>query len=674
MLLAHPLRLVIILLGMAGANGDNDPLSPGEPTGVSVAFSCAYRAFAAEFAAKLRPDLDPSIIHSALMLSSLCNRTGSKQHRHPQHYGIGTGSPRYINGSTIFVAVDGDDAHSGTARAQPKLTLQAGLRATRALPSPKTLVIGAGTYSLDTTLELLAADSDLTIAAETVGSVVVSGARALPTNLSWVRVGSGGSVWTAKLPTNFRWPSSGLSGRQLRVKVGGQLVRAHRARHPNGPPETTFYPHGWLSTNTQGNDSPVNPAESHWLPPTGCPGKSSQAGCTTPEPCYWGYFSSSNTTVPGHPTHKVGTPASCPLPSNPSPIPAAMAIDGLGNSRNFGVGVGGSCSAFEPPWSIFCGGWGQPWAVPSGLHFLLADAKLPSWPWADNGKGAVVQAFQWGHWASWMFEVQNASSVGSGITAAAVLDFGAGGTQGSRGGNGSHWYIEGVKELLDDAHEFFYDEQSHTLFFQPNSTTAPSDELRLETPVLQQLVTIRASLAAPVRNLKITGLEFRDAAPTFLEPHAVPSGGDWALSRTAALFAEGTDALTVTNCSFTRNDGNAIMLSGFHRAAKISHNHFSWTGGTAVVLWGRTHVNASRGWDGRDGNFPWHTVVTGNVMRENGIWEKQSSCIFSALSAQSEWSRNLCFNTPRAGFEFNDGAGGGDQIHDNLIVNTCRET
>ena len=47
--------------------------------------------------------------------------------------------------------------------------------------------------------------------------------------------------------------------------------------------------------------------------------------------------------------------------------------------------------------------------------------------------------------------------------------------------------------------------------------------------------------------------------------------------------------------------------------------------------------------------------VANNVMRENGIWEKQSSCIFSALSAQSTWHDNVCMNTPRAGFEFNDG-------------------
>ena len=35
-----------------------DPYSPGDPTGVPLAFSCAWRDLAAEHAKVLRPDLD----------------------------------------------------------------------------------------------------------------------------------------------------------------------------------------------------------------------------------------------------------------------------------------------------------------------------------------------------------------------------------------------------------------------------------------------------------------------------------------------------------------------------------------------------------------------------------------------------------------------------------------
>ena len=42
-----------------------------------------------------------------------------------------------------------------------------------------------------------------------------------------------------------------------------------------------------------------------------------------------------------------------------------------------------------------------------------------------------------------------------------------------QGGNASNYYIENVRELLDDVHEFYYDAPTHTLFFHPNSSSAP---------------------------------------------------------------------------------------------------------------------------------------------------------------------------------------------------------
>ncbi len=36
-------------------------------------------------------------------------------------------------------------------------------------------------------------------------------------------------------------------------------------------------------------------------------------------------------------------------------------------------------------------------------------------------------------------------------------------------------------------------------------------------------------------------MTFIDSAPAYLEPHGTPSGGDWAVSRTAALFLQGVN-------------------------------------------------------------------------------------------------------------------------------------
>ena len=82
----------------------------------------------------------------------------------------------------------------------------------------------------------------------------------------------------------------------------------------------------------------------------------------------------------------------------------------------------------------------------------------------------------------------------------------------------------------------------------------------------------------------------------------------------------------------------------------------------------------THGWNATSGDFPRYCTIASNLIYEPGIWEKQSSCTFSALSAQNNYTGNVCFNLPRAGFEFNDGMGGGDVVSRNLIFNGCRET
>jgi hypothetical protein len=57
-----------------------------------------------------------------------------------------------------------------------------------------------------------------------------------------------------------------------------------------------------------------------------------------------------------------------------------------------------------------------------------------------------------------------------------------------------------------------------------------------------------------------------------------------------------------------------------------------------------------------------------------GHFQKQVSCYFQAQTHKSTLSGNICFNGPRAGFNFNDGMGGGDLLKGNLIFNMVRET
>jgi len=69
----------------------------------------------------------------------------------------------------------------------------------------------------------------------------------------------------------------------------------------------------------------------------------------------------------------------------------------------------------------------------------------------------------------------------------------------------------------------------------------------------------------------------------------VPSAGDWALDRFAAVFLQGTENVTVSDCTFERVDGNAVMVSGYNRNATIVDSDFAFIGGNAIAAWGYTN-------------------------------------------------------------------------------------
>ena len=66
-------------------------------------------------------------------------------------------------------------------------------------------------------------------------------------------------------------------------------------------------------------------------------------------------------------------------------------------------------------------------------------------------------------------------------------------------------------------------------------------------PALQRLIVLSGTQDAPVRNITISGVGFRDAASTFMDRRwSAPSGGDWSLHRGGAVFIEGAANVTVS--------------------------------------------------------------------------------------------------------------------------------
>ena len=318
--------------------------------------------------------------------------------------------------------------------------------------------------------------------------------------------------------------------------------------------------------------------------------------------------------------------------------------------------------------------------LPVGMVYDASDDKGPKSQarfdkYAD-AKGAIVVAWRAQGWFNNMYEVESHDK------AMHTLRWSKGGFQGGRGWqlNGTDgsidptppFFIENVFEELDMPGEWFYNRSTRLLFFMPNATTpgeGPPADTQFVVPKLQRLLTVIGTLAEPVRDVRVRGLGFRDARATYMEPWGVPSGGDWALHRGAAVFLERTSDVIVEQNTFRRVDGNALQLSGFNRRAKLLENEFAWIGDTAMSAWGYTDEE-----DGTGGDQPRGTLVEGNVCHEVGMFQLQSACWFQAKTATTRIASNLFFNGPRSGINFNDGFGGGNEVVKNVIFNECRQS
>ena len=295
-----------------------------------------------------------------------------------------------------------------------------------------------------------------------------------------------------------------------------------------------------------------------------------------------------------------------------------------------------------------------------------------------------IVAWRAAHWANWHFEISDYTyrfedpEAPTPTTPMSSITFGKGGFQGARGGPGSDWYISNVFEELDARTEFYYDIAEQTLYYFGNGThgVAPTEAF-VATTVHTLFNVSGASMAQPIRDFSLTSIGLRDTAPTMLEPHGVPSGGDWALERIGSIYLQNTEKAAVSRCMFTRIGGNGVMISAYNRNATIEHSEFEWMGGSAIAAWGWTDEitdGGVHGVDGTTGTFPRYTSILYNLFHEIGVWEKQSSAFFQAKGAQSHLKGNVVFNLARAGFNFNDGFGGGDLIEQNVLFNTCRES
>lgn len=576
--------LRLILLSAAAAPAQDEVLPPG----VSAELECEMRKAAFRFFQQIQPWQAAQAarhVFDALKLPTMCHcrfpATQPGERRRPQPPAAAA-----VGWCVHVDALHGRDRGNDGSIGQPLATVQAALQLSRGAglsTQPRTIFLHGGQHYLASTVVLDGArDSLLSIVAhpEKKMPAVLSGGVKLITD-GWR---PSASHSRSRLPVFETTVLTALpSGAMPALRLNGR--RMVPARYPNllAPLETNRAPDGWLPSNA-----------SMWLKPH--------------------QFNASR-----------------------SVIVKGLRSDGS-MFRDFGLGIGGSCAHFSPPSSYWCasnaaGGGPHGYVFPSGV---VINRTSHNRNWTTQAlKGARLHTFRPGHWSTWQFEIDSAGVVENGRT---QLTFGRGGFQGARGApTGDELFVENIYSELDALDEYYFDARSRKLFVIPNSTLSDSDELIV--PKLEQLIHVNASQGKPLRNFSLVGVTLTETAPTFLSPHGVPSGGDWALERIGALHLEGTVSARIDACNFSRCDGNGIMISGYHRGLRITGSNFEWLGASAMASWGRTHFE-----DATAGNVPIGTTVVGNICREIGLWEKQSSCWFQAKTGSTLLHSNVFYN------------------------------
>eukprot|EP01062_Namystynia_karyoxenos_P011319 TRINITY_DN14045_c0_g1_i2.p1 TRINITY_DN14045_c0_g1~~TRINITY_DN14045_c0_g1_i2.p1 ORF type:complete len:875 (+),score=181.70 TRINITY_DN14045_c0_g1_i2:105-2627(+) len=602
---------------------------------------CAVHLYALEFASERIPKSELGFVHDALNLD-LCPSGVRRNARALLSRGGRAVHPAPVappTAAVFYVAPGGSDSAAGSLTT-PFATLHRAVDAVRQGGAGGYVYVRGGKYYFNSTLTLTPADKGLTIIAYNGERVVLSGGRRL-TGAQWSCADSACKVLKTAVDLPRRPaapPRSGDHNFGPAPEVVNQLFvdgeRQVRARYPNANPQ---HGDGKCFSKTQRDGEGC----ANWLSPKKVSG--SLPGGTTVAHIALGPNRGESPTKGCLECGTLGTfhytiydpPAGHPVYNKPLP--------GLGWQNN----------------SLFSY-WGSPFSRP-------AEVETPGLPrqWAHPETG-VLHMFHGGLWGGWMFRVANRSND--------VLSLGYGGYQEARGsGNGQHFYVENIREELDAPQEWYYDEAEGQLYLWPNGTASSKEALSkadVVVPLLDSVISILgASASNPAAQITLSGLTFTETRATFMDQYEVPSGGDWSVHRGAALVVQDAEGVVVQECNFNQTGGNGVIFSNHVQFSSLQKNHFMQTGDSAIVFLGRTE-----GIDGTKPTHPTNNVVSGNHIREYGVYGKQTSCFFQSLSANTTFANNVCYNGPRAGINFNDGFGGGNSVEGNLLFNHVRET
>ncbi|MCD2441514.1 hypothetical protein LQ757_04400 [Agromyces sp. SYSU K20354] len=254
--------------------------------------------------------------------------------------------------------------------------------------------------------------------------------------------------------------------------------------------------------------------------------------------------------------------------------------------------------------------------------------------------------------------------------------------------NGGAVMVENIREELDAANEWFLDREANKLYLKP-AVGLDLATATVEVGELDELVTLTgAAPGDPIHDIAFENLAFERTHRTlFNSTFEGLSRGDWSVVRKGAATVKNSRDVAFTATSFTDLGGNGIFLDGYNSGTKITASRFENNGATDVHVVGSP--SAVRDYAGnyfttpritdlgagpKTEDYPRDVLIQGNVMRNNGRYEKQTSSVNISMALDVTVRGNSLSDSPRACLNFSDTTWGGHLIQDNDIFDCVRET
>ena len=256
-----------------------------------------------------------------------------------------------------------------------------------------------------------------------------------------------------------------------------------------------------------------------------------------------------------------------------------------------------------------------PETTPPGItqYLRFRPGDVPAWA---SAAGAEVHVFPaWG-WVNAIVPIERIDA-----SEHKIIFPGGGAGQDIRSGN--RYFIENVREALDDDDEWYLEVPRGRVLYRPPGGVPPQDEAI--APRLDRLIELRGG-AKPVEHLRFQGFTFTDTD--------YASNGYYAPAD-AAIRMSNAAHCSISGCEFRLLGGHALLLDEGSRHIEFTANTLEDLGQGGVIMLGSPD------------NQPHHNLIAGNTMRRLGLICKHVAGVYCTTASDNRIVNNTMSDLTR---------------------------